>query len=354
MRFLVVGSSLEAAQACHALLGVGGVEKVWQLPGRSSDLAVLSPRSGELPVASPLPERPVPRVTLRDVWGKLLLGQALEGYRTVCPGPQGWFPLPADRWQLLASGVSLVRCRREESGVEVQLSDGSELVCQGVLFVDGPQSRGRQLMASLKAPRVDRHAVACWTWVRDDILGAQGWEFVTALGKSVEQLPLPNGQVRVKLRFRSSYQARQTGSELRRLFSEFGPLVEGLLDGLDEAVFDCQVEQESPVTFSPLPGTLALGQAALGRPLLETFDWEQRLLAVQLQRVVESLLVDHWDPAAFEPVCQEALAPLLAAESAFRRGLHYDNALLRPWRDLVLRWMPAGWIMPRVKARLCW
>jgi hypothetical protein len=157
----------------------------------------------------------------------------------------------------------------------------------------------------------------------------------------------------VKLRFRTTCGARQSAAQLKELFTEFGPDMEALLEGVEaESISYWEEEDPVKVAFSPLPGTLALGQAALGVPLLETFDWTCRLAKRQMERVVESVLAEHWDPTAWEPACQEALRLLLASERYLRGALHYDNALLRPLRDLALRLVPAGVIVERVKGRL--
>jgi hypothetical protein len=71
-----------------------------------------------------------------------------------------------------------------------------------------------------------------------------------------------------------------------------------------------------------------------------------------MERVVESLLAERWEPEAFEPVFQETLRPLLRYERFLRGSLHYDNVFLRPLRDLALRLIPAGILVERVKGRL--
>jgi hypothetical protein len=233
------------------------------------------------------------------------------------------------------------------------MSDGSELLCTGVLFADGPRSKARELMERTSRSRWDPLSVACWSFVRQDPLALKSWEFRTDLGKSVELLPLPEGLVRVKLRFRTPNGARLLPAELRDLFSEFGPDLAALLEDLPPDSISFWDDEEPPrVAFSPLPGTLAVGQAALGIPLLESFDWALRLAKHQLDRVVESLLAQHWDPSAWEPACQEALRPMMASERYLRGSLHYDNALLRPLRDLLMRVIPAGVLLERVKSRL--
>lgn len=327
------------------------MERVWSLPGPAAGYAVVSTGWGNLPSAlRAAPARSVERVVLRDRWGKHLMGHRLDGYRSL--------KLPQDSLartaitEPLQAGVELVRCRQSE-GVVCQLSDGSELACTGVLFADGPFSRARDLMERVAPGRPDKASVACWSFVRQDLLDLQAWEFRTALGKSVELLPLPEGRLRVKLRFRTPAGARQMPAELRDLFSEFGPEVESLLEGVEaESISYWDEGEPARVAFSPLPGTLALGQAALGASLLETFDWNSRLVRAQLQRLVESLLAGHWDPTAWEPACQESVRPLLDSERYLRAKLHYDNALLRPLRDLVLRLVPSGVLVDKVKGRL--
>lgn len=155
------------------------------------------------------------------------------------------------------------------------------------------------------------------------------------------------------MRFRAPNATSLAPSELSELFSEFGPDVEALLEGVGAGDIACW-DEENPakVAFSPLPGTFAVGQAALGSPVLESFDWALRLARSQMERVIESLLVENWEPEAWEPLCQEALRPLLASERYLRAALHYDNVFLRPLRDFALRWLPAGILVERVKGQL--
>lgn len=330
---------------------MAGVERVFSLPGAGSSWAVISSRLGQTPAAlREAPGRPIDRLVLRDRWGKQLMSQPLDGYQSLFLSSEA--RARGSNIEALEPGLELVRCRKSE-GVVCQLSDGSELVCTGVLFADGPFSRGRDLMERVSRSHRDKQAVACWSFVRQDLLDLRSWEFRTALGKSVELLPLPGGRQRVKLRFRTPSGARQLPAQLRELFSEFGPEVESLLEGVEpDSISYWDEEEPARIAFCPLPGTLALGQAALGLPLLESFDWDLRLTRAQLERVVESLLAGHWDPPAFEPHCWEALRPLLASERYLRGSLHYDNALLRPLRDVMWRLLPSSLLASRLKERL--
>lgn len=337
--------------ACEVLAGITGVERVWSLPGPEPGYAIASNLASAPPSGlRQIPSLPIKRVVLRDRWGKRLMGHALDNYRALELPRHG-----ASRTSVvepLDAGLQLVRVRRDE-GVVCQMSDGSEHVCTGVIFADGARSRGRELMERPPRGRADAAGVACWSFLRSDPLDMQVWEFRTAMGKSVELLPLPAGKLRVKLRFRTSHGARQLPAELCDLFSEFGPDLAALLEGVDvSAISYCEEEDPLKVAFSPLPGTMALGQAALGVPLLESFDWALRLSRMQMERVVESLLADNWDPIAWEPAFQESLKPILDSERYLRKGLHYDNALLRPIRDVALRLIPAGILVDRVKGRL--
>ena len=338
--------------ACEILGGINGVERVWSLPGSNDPgHAVVSPFVSAHPMGlRQTLSLPLKKVVLRDRWGKLLMGHALDGYRILeiqAPGAQRTSVV-----EPLDPSLQLVRIRRDQ-GVVCQLSDGSEHVCTGVIFADGPFSRGRALMERPARGRADTAAVACWRFVRSDPLDMQAWEFRTAMGKSVELLPLPGGKLRVKLRFRTSQGARQLPAELGDLFSEFGPDLTALLEGMEgDAISYHDEEDPKEVAFSPLPGTMALGQAALGAPLLESFDWGCRLVRMQMERVVESLLAENWNPTAWEPSFQESLKPILASERYLRKCLHYDNALLRPIRDVALRLIPAGILIERVKGHL--
>ncbi len=337
--------------ACEVLGGIAGVERVWNLPTPGTAYTVVSSSMTPPPSWREVKSRSLPRVTLRDRWGKLLLGHSLEGFASLAFPSVGVARTPL--LQTLESSVSLVRCRPEEGGALCSLSDGTELACTGVVFADGPRSVARTLIDRSLARKDDRKAVVCWSFVRRDLLDLSAWEFRTALGKSVEQLPLPEGKVRVKLRFKTDVGARQTPAQLKELFSEFGPDIEALLEGVEEAEIEHWVEEDpSRVAFCPFPGTMALGQAALGTPILDTFDWAIRLSKRQMERVVESVVVDHWNPTAWEPTFQEAWKPLQTSERYFRLALHYDNALLRPLRDVALRLLPAGVVIDRVRRRL--
>lgn len=333
------------------LAGITGVERVWSLPGPEPGHAIASTIVAAHPTGlRQVSARHIKRVVLRDRWGKHLMGHPLDGYRTLELPRHGAFRTSIV--EPLEVGLQLVRVRRDE-GVVCQMSDGSELACTGIVFADGPRSRARELMERTAPARADGAGVACWSFVRTDPLDLDVWEFRTTIGKSVELLPLPGGKLRVKLRFRTSHGARQLPSELGDLFSEFGPDLSALLEGVEaDSISYWTEESPAKIAFSPVPGTMALGQAALGAPLLESFDWALRLARLQMERVVESLLVENWDPTAWEPAFQDTLAPILESERYLRSALHYDNALLRPLRDVVLRLIPAGIVVERVKGRL--
>ncbi len=293
----------------------------------------------------------ITKATLRTRWGKQIVSLPLEGYSSlriadleaVRSGPA----------EMLDPQLDLLRTQKGAEGVTCSFSDGSDLLCDGVFYCDGPNSVGRKFLSKRVADTADRRAVACWSFIRRDLLNANAWEFRTALGKSVEQLPLPSGLVRVKLRFQTPYGARQTASDLRELFSEFGPDMEALLEGLEPEQIQFFEERDvEGLAFSPTPGTLALGEAALGLPLLGSFDWGVRATRRQLERIVESLLVENWEPEAFEPTFREVLSPILKAERYLRGTLHYDNVFLRPLRDIALRLTPESVLRDRVRSRL--
>lgn len=337
--------------ACKALSGVTGVEQIWSLPTGGTPYSVLSSLLTAPLVSREFPTQNLERVLLRDRWGKRLLDYKLAGYQVVkLPGqgiPYGGLVCE------LEPGLELVRCRKEEGGLACYFSDGTELAVTGLIFADGYRSCGRTLMEKVAPVARDRRAVACWTFLHSNILSTSSWEFRTALGKSVELLPLPEDRLRVKLRFRAPVGARQTAAQLSDLFSEFGPDISALLEGVeDDEISAYSEESPSKIAFTPLPGTLALGPAAIGEPLLENFDWALRLSLRQLERVLESLVVGHWEPTAWEPASQQALEPLLRSERFFRDFLHYDNVLLRPLRDFALKLMPARTLEDRVQRRL--
>ncbi len=291
------------------------------------------------------------RAILRDRWGRQVLSIPLDQYytlRTTDIQTNGH-----GKTEELDPSLSLVRTKATEEGVVCSFSDGSDLLADGVLYCDGASSQGRKMLARSNSTPADSRSVTSWSFERRDLLGPNAWEFRTALGKSVEQLPLPDGRVRVKLRFRSGYGARQSSEELRALFSEFGPDIDALLEGVAlEEITVAEERSPTQIAFSPTPGTLALGEAALGLPLLGSFDWSPRMVRRQMERVVESVLTEHWDPTAFEPHSREVLQPILKAERYFRTALHYDNVLLRPFRDLLLRFTPESLLRERIKTRL--
>ncbi len=330
---------------------ISTVEKVWGLPSPAPHYSVLTPIIIKPGLFREVETCPVTRAVLRDRWGRQILSFPLQEYFTLRTSEAQL--VPGDKEESLDSQLSLIRTRNGEEGVICSLSDGSEIVCDGVLYCDGPSSQGRKMLVHSGAAPSDPSAVTCWSFVRRDLLRPNAWEFRTALGKSVEQLPLPDAMVRIKLRFRTTYGAHQTAAELRELFSEFGPDMEALLEGVEPEEISF-VEERSPsqLAFSPTPGTLALGEAALGVPLLGTFDWSGRMVRRQMERVIESVLTENWDPTAFEPHCHDVSKPILKAERYFRGALHYDNVFLRPLRDLALRFTPESVLRDRVKSRL--
>lgn len=330
---------------------VSTIEKVWGLPSPAPIYSILSPVILKPALFREVKTCSIPRALVRDRWGRQILSLPLEQYSTVRTAEV--HPSRSDKVKELDPQLSLLRTKLEESGVACSFSDGSELVCDGVIYCDGPASVGRKMLVPSRSEVSDPDTVTCWSFVRRDLLSPNGWEFRTALGKSVEQLPLPEGQVRVKLRFRSKFGARQTAAQLRDLFSEFGPDMEALLEGVeaDEIVLS---EERSPsqITFCPSPGAVALGEAAIGTPILGTFNWAARAARRQLERVVESILAENWEPSAYEPHAREVLEPILKSERYFRRALQYDNVLLRPLRDLLLRLTPESFVRERVRSRL--
>lgn len=327
------------------------MEKVWGLPSPAPSYSVLSQVIFKPALFREVEKCPVPCALLRDRWGRQILSLPLEQYFTIRTADV--HPTRNGKVEELGPQLSLVRTRTGDKGVECSFSDGSELVCDGVLYCDGPSSQGRKMLARSGSEATDSSPVTCWSFTRRDLLGPNAWEFRTAIGKSVEQLPLPNGKVRVKLRFRSSFGAHQTASELQELFSEFGPDMDALLEGVEsDEITHWEERAPTQIAFSPTPGTLALGESAIGVPTLGTFNWAARVARRQLERVVESILVESWEPSAFEPHSREVLEPVLKAERYFRGALHYDNVFLRPLRDLVLRFTPESMLRDRVKSRL--
>ena len=341
--------------ALEFLQGFEGVDKVWHLPGRGGRFAVL-PGAPLIRDWAALPNETVDRALLRDRWGKTLLEFKLPHYH-VLEFPDGRLS-NSSKVETLSVGNELLRTRRTlgdggEEQVSCEFSDGSELVIRGVILADGVRSKGRELMKPVARKGLDPRANACWTFVRQDLLNVKAWEFRTAPGKSVEQLPLPGGRVRVKLRFRTSVGSRLGCAELRDLFSEFGSDMTALFENVpDENI--SYLPEENPVQsqFTPMPGCVALGQAGLGTPLLECFDWNYRMVTGQFERMAESLLHDLWEPEAWEPEFRETQKWILKGERFLRSGLHYENPLLRPFRDTLVRWLPTSLIASKILDRL--
>lgn len=348
MRLLVVGSTIEAVLAIHALLKCEAVEHIFHLPTDSGGGYSVFSKRAPCPEGLCKESRTLERCTVRDRWGKKVFSLKLDGFAVHRVNLEA----PVDpKLEGLAQGVELSRTRACEGTLEIGLSDGTDLLCDGVMFADGPKSRGL-VLAKQRDLQVDRSAVGCWSFERDDLLSLNDWEYRWAVGKTVEQLPLPGGRVRVGLRFRSKHGSKLTPEELKDLFAEFGADMEALFEDVTADQIEYREERAAPSEFQPLAGCLALGEAAVGVRNLDGFDWRQRLVEGQLKAVLKQCEQGTWKAKELATQSQQIAEPLLGSEAFFRGGMHYDNVLLRPIRDLILSFLPDAFTTGKLKARL--
>lgn len=348
MRLLVVGTTVEAAQALHTLLPCDKVEQLFHLAGESGPCYTIFSKRARPPGGLSCSHKELKKFLIRDRWGKKVSSLSLKGFAVHRLDLE---PPKDSKLEVLPPKLEVERTRACEGTLEVGLSDGSDLLCDGVLFADGPRSRALVLAKDRPSPD-DQAEVGCWSFIRQDLLDLKDWEVRWAAGKSVEQLPLPEGKVRVSLRFRSKHGSRLDPTELKNLFSEFGSDMEALFEDVEAEQIEYRQEGRPTPAFQPVPDCLALGEAGLGCRLLDAFDWRQELLRVQLEAVKQQVESGSWSSAEAVKKSEERAAELLEAELFFRSTVHYDNLFLRPLRDFLFGLIPDAFAASKLRARL--
>lgn len=354
MRFLVVGSTAEALLTLTALSKLPGIDELWSYPCHRKgqpEYAITSARISKLAGLEPLPKIDINKVRLRDRWGKELISYSLSDFQVSSLAPSKFLELAPTPHQIDPS-LELVRCTQSPKDTICLFSNGSELAVSGLIFADGASSYSGRLAKEQTKPSHYPNGIACWSFTRTDLLDLSSWEIRTALGKTVEQLPIAPGRVCVKLRFKTSVAPRQSVAELSDLFSEFGSDMEAIFEGIKDADIERLIEYSSKPVFSPLPGTLSLGSAAFESPSLESFDWPLRLCSGQIARITEGLSSGSWEPKAWATDFSALAKPLLVNQERLRAFLHYDNALLRPLRDALAKLFLSSVLKNMVKQEL--
>ena len=147
-RLLIVGSEVEALLAIKHFESCGTVDKLYHLPTETGSEPVFCARSSELS-GSPLPST----CELLDTWGKPVLSLTLPPL--VLPQEE----MVARKVEVLARGLTVSRTVATDDGISVTFSDGSELLCHGVIFADGWQSQCRAFWSQpVKKAAADRAA----------------------------------------------------------------------------------------------------------------------------------------------------------------------------------------------------
>jgi hypothetical protein len=285
---------------------------------------------------------------LLDIWGKKVLSTPLPPLQQFEPPKQS----PANV-EVLAEGLEINRTQRGENGLTATLTDGTDLLCQGVLYCDGPESGCRKFWDKPVPAQPDPYTVQCWEFSTQNLLRIERWEFRWAVAKSVELVPLSQDRLRVRLRFKSRHGSALSTSELQDLFSEFGSDMTALFEGLKSE--QIQHREETGMTRAvhlPAPGCLALGRAAWSSNGFLTFDWLARLVSKQLDVLEEQLRAGPLNEASFEAQSKVMLEELAQGELYFRRHLHSDNTLLIPLRNLLLTILPNSFLANRLKQKL--
>lgn len=290
---------------------------------------------------APLPKK----ATLSDVWGKKILSFSLP--------PLFEFKALSESFETLPSGLEINRTQRGESGVTVTFSDGSDQICQGVLFCDGPNSDCRKFWDKPVPAKSDGDTVQRWTFLAKNLLNVDRWDFRWATAKSVELVPLSEERLYVKLRFKSRHGSNLSTAELADLFSEFGSDMTALFENVtDSDISQTEETAQTRAVHRPAPGCFALGRAAWsGTPFL-TFDWLGRFVEKELDLVAEQLRTGTFQEEALEAQARELQSELSESELYFRRWLHSDNTLLNPIRNLLLSLLPNAFLSARVRKHL--
>jgi hypothetical protein len=343
---LVVGSGLEARLALQRLSKLTPTGTIYHLP-----TVVPADESFEFASQQSLTstQKAPKKARLADVWGKTVISLKLPPMvlSQACD-----FSVP-DGVKSLTPGLKVSRTSKSEESVLVSFSDGSDLLCQGVLFGDGFYSQGKLFWDKPSKPKSDPHAVRAWSFVTDDLTDRKVWEFRWAPAKSVELVPLPESRVLVRLRFKSPYGGELSVAELRELFSEFGSDMTAIFENVElNSVCAREERRISNPVFSPAVGCLALGRAAWQHIPMQTLGWVSRFVDRQLDVMVDQLRSESLNVQSFEAQCIEQLADLCLAEEFVRRHLHSDNALLRPLRNMILSLLPNSLVAGQLRGRL--
>jgi hypothetical protein len=337
---LVVGSGLEAHLAIQKLSKIEFGGKIIHLPAPIDDGSLFTDKADW----NQGPSGPK-KAWLVDVWGKKVLSLGLPPLNQFDPRPLEIESMP--------SGLSVNRTQRGEQGVTATLSDSSDVLCQGVLFCDGPESGSRKFWDKPVPASRDPHVVQLWSFVTQNLLNLERWDFRWATAKSIELVPLSGNRLRVRLRFKSRHGSKLSVTELSDLFSEFGSDMTALFEDVtNDQVQHCEETSAVKALHRPAPGCLALGRAAWsGTPFL-TFGWLTKYVEKELNVLAEQLRADALHEESFEAQAKEFLRDLNTTELFFRRQLNSDNTLLNPLRNLVLAILPNAFLAAQVRKRL--
>lgn len=342
---LVVGSGLEAHLALHRLSSLEFGGNLLHLPrpvGREERFLFTGQSDWHSGKSGPK------AAFLLDIWGKKVLSiplPPLQQFEPPTKVPEGV--------EVLAEGLEINRTQRGEQGLTVSLTDGTDVVCQGVLYCDGPQSGCHKFWDKPVPAQPDSYTVQCWQFSTQNLLNIERWEFRWATAKSVELVPLSEDRLRVRLRFKSRHGSALSTSELQDLFSEFGSDMTALFEGLQSEQIQRREETGAVrAVHLPAPGCLALGRAAWSTTGFLTFDWLSRFVSKQLGVLEEQLRAGPLNETSFEAQSRVMLEELAQGELYFRRHLHSDNTLLIPLRNLLLSLLPNALLATQLKKKL--
>ena len=354
--FLVVGTTSEAYTTLEKLSKEVSVGRLFHLPVGLFDSVMLRPDLTSVPdwSGAETEGRTLNKAILRDQWGQSILGLDLPNY-LVWEQLSEPMPFQHEKVERLVSGLSIARIQDSEGRRSVGFSDGTEIVCDALLFADGTRSLARSLSpaSKSKAKPKDKTMVNCWSFQRDDLLDCQGLEYRWALGKSIELLPLAKGRVRITFRFRSPFGGALDRDELAKLFADFGSDVAAMLEGVEADEIRHRVESKPfRPSFTPGSHSLALGLAGLGSNVLQAFDWKHRLVEHQLSLLIEQLSAERLSLESLDQQSLEYWRDLREAERFWTGALHSDWPLLRKLRDLALKLLPKSYLRKKVSQRL--
>jgi hypothetical protein len=337
---LVVGSGLEAHLVLHELSKLAFDGEIIHLPAPLSDDILFTSSKANWNQGPPGPKN----AWLVDVWGKKVLSFSPKPLKQFEPGPLKVDSMP--------TGLSVNRTQRGEHGVVATLSDGTDVLCQAVLFCDGLQSGCRKFWDKPVSASADPHLVQRWSFLTENLLNLERWDFRWATAKSLELVPLSENRLRVRLRFKSRHGSKLSASELRDLFSEFGSDITALFENVTDDKIDQCEETSTFAVHRPAQGCLALGRAAWSHAPFLTFDWLATLVGKELNILKEQLRTGLVQEESFEAQAREVYHDFHQTELFFRRQLHSDNTLLNPLRNLILSILPNGLLAAQVKKRL--